>query len=125
MKVRSEGPKRTAEEEDRICLFVCGVGSRYRSTSRSSGMGARAEDRRWVRTREGQTVHAALAAVGKTVTALVTVRGSQAGRKGYDAVVMVCSRECGAQLKAALLLESGLLGQVTAPSLGPGKPTSE
>jgi hypothetical protein len=78
MKARSEGPKRTPEEEDWICLFACGVGSRYRSTSRSSGMGARAEDRRWVRMHEGQTVHAALAAVGKTVT----VRGPQARRKG-------------------------------------------
>jgi hypothetical protein len=37
---------------------------------------------------------------------------------------MVCSRECGMQLKAALLLESDLFGQVTAPSLGPGRPTT-
>jgi hypothetical protein len=78
-----------------------------------------------VRTREGQTVQTALAAVGKIVPVLVTVRGSQARREGYDVVFTVCSRECGARLKAALLVESGLFGQVAAPSLGPGKPTAE
>ncbi len=78
-------------------------------------IGAKARDRKWLKGREGTMIEVALVLAGKTVSAGVAGRGSQARREGHDLGFMVCSRECGADLRAALQKEARLFQEILEP----------
>ena len=83
---------------------VRGVARRYQMTHRSSVLVAR---RGRVRI-EGGAIRISLVTQDRSIIATVTAADSEARQGGYEFMFMVCSEECGSEMKAALEDEAAL-----------------
>lgn len=61
---------------------------------------------------EGQAFPLPIAEIGRTVTALVPARNSQAEQDGFDLLFAVCSPTCGETLREILMRQVHLIDQV-------------
>ena len=60
----------------------------------------------------GRTMTVHLPVGGREIECMVTADGSQARLEGWDLIFMVCSEDCGAELKVLLENEEGLFEEI-------------
>ncbi len=87
-------------------------GSKIRSGADVYGLGVKLKKELEYPGAVGRSMTVHLPVQGREVECMVTADGSQARAEGWDLIFMVCSEECGAELKSLLEEEGSLFEEI-------------
>lgn len=102
--------RRTVVGEERYKCANCGKA--MRSGDEVYGLGVKLKEELEYPGAVGRTMTVQLPVQGRELECMVTADGSRAKAEGWDLIFMVCSEECGSELKELLQKEEGLFEEI-------------